>query len=121
MKQTDEVKRKQKTDPNKPLVRMAPSEFKQAMSEVMGPVRVRMLTEARTQPKQKIRFACVFIVSNGERRLLSYAPEYGDEEGVRQEEEFAEEIRESGELQAGESLDVQLLEFPLEHAVPVRD
>lgn len=120
MKQTDVVKKKRKTDRNKPLVNMAPDEFRDAMDEVSAPLRAGMLKTARTKP-MKVVFVCIFLVTETDRRLLSYAPEYGDHEGIRQEQELINEYIRTGSLQPGESLELVVLEVPLEHAVPAGD
>lgn len=121
MKQTDTVKKKKKTDPNKPFVHMKPEEAQQAWDEIGADLRLGMLKDARNGKAMKLRFACIFLVTKDDRRLLSYVPEYGDREGLGQEEDFAEEIRRTGSLQPGETLEVQLLEVPFEHALPVGD
>lgn len=99
-------------DPNKPLMQMSRKEMRDAFDEIGLGNTFQLLEEGRHNKHQIVKIAAaVLIMKNGEERLTHFTNEYGDRDGIRQIDEFVEEVyRTPGLLLQGEKLEARLFQ-----------
>lgn len=99
---------------DKPLVRMNELELQRTFDEIGSDIVTRMLNDARTKAPE-VALAAVLLVTDEKRMLVSFVPEYGDDEGIAQMKDLLLEIRRCHKLQDGERVELVILERHLDH------
>lgn len=100
----------------KPVIAMGEVELMQTFDQIGDDLNDQMMTEARLlSVSEPVVFAAVVLVSSdGSRRFVTYVPEYGDSEGIEQMLDFARQLRRTGKVGDGESVEAVIMEKPFD-------
>jgi hypothetical protein len=101
---------------DKPFSAMSDIENARAWDAVHDPVIDELMADARVSAIDTsiVLAAVILIAADGTRRCVTQICEYGDNEGINQMLDTARQIRRSGKLLDGESIEVVTLEKPLD-------
>jgi hypothetical protein len=104
--------RRVSSDKDKPLVEMDDLERVRAWDDIHLECNEGLLVDARTAQAPLRLAAAILVLPSGDRRVVFYTPEYGDNEGLEDVGHFLREVRRTTLLQPGESLERVLIDLP---------